>query len=557
MRIAPGALGEWLALLGPDHLVQDTDVLDAASTTTFDTRSRAQAVLQPANRAEVQACVRIANRYRVPIYPISSGRNWGYGSRVPVQHGVLLDLRRLNRILEFDEELAYVTIEPGVTQRQLHEFLRQRNSRLWMDATGASPDCSIIGNTMERGFGHTPMGDHCHNACAFEVVLPTGDCVQTGFARFGANQPGALGRWGVGPSLDGLFSQSNLGIVTRMAVWLMPQPESFAAFFFVCKDAEGFPAVVDALRPLRLNGTLRSVMHLGNDYKVLAGTRQYPWADMQGRTPLDETAMRTLRRTLGIGAWNGSGGLYGTRAQVREARAQLRRALRGKVDRLQFVNDRLLRLMSGSLATPLRLLTGWDIRETVKVLAPVYGLLKGVPTEAPMTSAYWRKKTGVPDDPHPDRDGCGLLWCSPVLPSTGRHAHEVTHLASAVLLKHGFEPQMSLSLASERSAICVITISFDRHVEGEDERALACYRVLTEELLLRGYPPYRLNVASMTYATQGGYADVLRSLKTALDPNDILAPGRYAPPLETASGAAALRSTMVSDTTEAWPEPVR
>ena len=63
-----------------------------------------------------------------------------------------------------------------------------------MDATGASPDCSIIGNTMERGFGHTPMGDHCGNACAFEVVLPTGECIDTGFARFpGARQERSAG----------------------------------------------------------------------------------------------------------------------------------------------------------------------------------------------------------------------------------------------------------------------------------------------------------------------------------------------------------------------------
>src|SRR4030095_17003422 len=141
---------------------------------------------------------------------------WGYGSRVPAGDGVLLDLGRLNRIVAFDEDLAYVTIEPGVTQGQLYEFLRERGSRLWMDATGASPDCSIIGNTMERGFGHTPMGDHCNNVCAFEVVLPTGECVQTGFGRFAEAKAGALGRWGLGPSLDGLFSQSNLGLVTSL-----------------------------------------------------------------------------------------------------------------------------------------------------------------------------------------------------------------------------------------------------------------------------------------------------------------------------------------------------
>ena len=64
--------------------------------------------------------MRIANRWKVAVYPISSGRNWGYGSRVPAADGcVLLDLGRMNQIVDFNEELGYVTVEPGVTQAQL------------------------------------------------------------------------------------------------------------------------------------------------------------------------------------------------------------------------------------------------------------------------------------------------------------------------------------------------------------------------------------------------------------------------------------------------------
>ena len=523
-----GAWQEWAASLGAEHVSIESSVLSAAGTATFATSGRVQAILRPGTVEDVQACVRIANRYGVALYPVSSGKNWGYGSRAPVRDGVLLDLGRMNRIIEFDEELAYVTIEPGVTQRQLFEFLHARQSRLWMDATGSSPDCSISGNTMERGFGHTPMGDHCANASAFEVVLPTGDLVRTGFGRFDPVSPGALGRWGVGPSLDGLFSQSNLGIVTRMSVWLMPRPDCFRAFFFMCKDVNGLQALVDALRPLRLDGTLRSVMHIGNDYKVMAGSRQYPWSRMGERTPLDAATMTELRRDMKIGAWNGCGGLYGSPAVVKDASRRLRRALRGKVDRLQFVDDRLLGVMK-RFATPFRVVSGWDVSQTLAVLAPVYGLLKGVPTDDPMSSVYWRKRMAVPVDPNPDRDGCGLVWCSPVLPNSGAHARTVTELATRVLLAHGFEPQMSLSLATERSAVCVTTISYDRDVPGEDARAMACYEKLTRELLARGYPPYRANLTAMRYANgDAAHVEVLRQIKSALDPNGVLAPGRYA-----------------------------
>ena len=69
---------------------------------------------------------------------------------------------------------------PGVTQEQLFSFLKERNSKLWMDSTGASPRCSLIGNTMERGFGHTPYGDHFAHTCGLEVVLPDGEVIETG-----------------------------------------------------------------------------------------------------------------------------------------------------------------------------------------------------------------------------------------------------------------------------------------------------------------------------------------------------------------------------------------
>lgn len=521
------ALRAWEAALGADHVTHDAPTLVSAGTATFSTTAEVQAVIRPANRDEVQQAVRIANRFGVPVYPVASGKNWGYGSRAPVHDGVLLDLSRLNRIVAFDEDLANVTLEPGVTQRQLHEFLRERGSKLWMDSTGASPDCSIVGNTMERGFGHTPLGDHAGNACGFEVVLPSGECIETGFSRFEGSKTGPLSRWGVGPSLDGLFSQSNFGIVTRMSVWLMPAPEHFEAFFFVCKQEDGLAAIVDALRPLRLNGTLRSTIHIGNDYKVITATTRFPWSEESASSPLGPEAMARLRKTLSIGYWQGSGGLYGTRAQVKEAKRQVRRALKGKVDRLQFVNDRLVGLM-GRFATPFRMVTGWDISKTLSLLEPVYNLMKGVPTESTLGSTYWRKREAPLKGADPDRDGCGLLWCSPVVPSTGKDVREATTLATKVVLEHGFEPQMSLSLATERSAICVTTISYDRHVAGEDARALACYRALTVALLERGYPPYRLNIRSMDYAHGGqAYDAVVKGLKDALDPRGILAPGRY------------------------------
>jgi 4-cresol dehydrogenase (hydroxylating) len=526
--IPAAAVRQWQSIVGDAHVVDDAVVLRAAATATFATAPRVPLVVRPADRAQVQECLRVAHRHHVPIYPISTGNNWGYGSSAPATDGnVLLDLGRLNRIVDFNETLGHVTLEPGVTQQQLFDFLIERRSHLWMDATGAGPDCSVIGNTLERGFGHTPYGDHFAHACAFEVVLADGTCLSTGLSCFDQAAAAPTYRWGVGPVLDGLFTQSNFGVVTRMTVWLMPAPECFEAFFFRCDPQQSLGAVIDALRPLRLDGTLRSAVHIGNDYKVLSGLGQYPWDETGGATPLQPHTVAAIRPRLRIGVWNGSGGLYGTRAQVAEARRLVRRQLRGTVSHLQFLNDRTL-AYARRFARPYSALTGWDLRAALALLQPVYGLLRGVPTADTLASTYWRKRTSPPADMDPDRDGCGLIWCAPVAPLDGHHAERMAAISIETLLRHGFEPLLSLTLLTERALTCVVSISYDRAIDGEDARAMACYHDLRETLTARGYYAYRLGIQAGTRVERGGaYDAVLTAIKQALDPHGILAPGRY------------------------------
>jgi len=373
-------LAEWSRLIGREYVDVSQQSRTEAETATFATQQKIVALIRPGNKHELQQCVQVANQFRIPIYPVSSGKNWGYGSRVPpADESALIDLSRLNQILDFNEELGYVTVEPGVTQRQLYAFLQERKTRLWMDATGSSPDCSLIGNVMERGFGHTPLGDHFAHVCGLEVLLATGEFIDTGFASFPDSRSAATSRWGLGPSLDGLFSQSNLGIVTRMTVWLMPAPEAFEAFFFRAEDPAGFSRLINSLRDLRMKDVLRSAAHIGNDYKVLAGLQQYPWAETGGHTPLSLAQMAQFRQKLGFGAWNVSGGLYGTPAQIAEAKKALRRALRGQPGKLKFLKPSTL-AFAKRFAKVFKLFSGWDLSRTVELVEPVLGLMQGVPT---------------------------------------------------------------------------------------------------------------------------------------------------------------------------------
>jgi 4-cresol dehydrogenase (hydroxylating) len=360
-----------------------------------------------------------------------------------------------------------------------------------------------------------------------EVILPNGEVIETGMARFAGAHAGAVYPSGLGPGLDGLFTQSNLGIVTRMTVWLMPAPEYFQAFFFSCAKDDDLTPIIDALRPLRMNGTLRSAIHIANDYRVIAGIRQYPWEETGELTPLKPETMRVLRAKMNFGAWSGSGGLYGTRAQVAEARRLLRRALKGKVAKITFLDDRILNI-AGRFSRTFRLFSGWDISRALELVKPVYGLMKGIPTDRPLANTYWRKRAKPPVQMDPDRDGCGLIWCAPVAPAEGKHAKALADMSFHILLAHGFEPMLSITLITERALICVISITYDRAVAGEDARARACHDELQTELLKAGYPPYRLGIQSMeNFAYSGAYRQMLENIKNSIDPGRILSPGRY------------------------------
>jgi 4-cresol dehydrogenase (hydroxylating) len=242
---------------------------------------------------------------------------------------------------------------------------------------------------------------------------------------------------------------------------------------------------------------------------------------------------------MNFGAWNGSGGLYGTRAQVAEARRLLRRALAGKVSRLQFLDDRRLALAT-RFSRLFGLTAGWDLSRALELVRPVYGLLKGQPTDRPLAGAYWRKRTPPPEKMNPDRDRCGLLWYSPVAPAEGGHARILASISSEVLLAHGFEPMLSITLITDRALICVISITYDRETPGEDRRAMACYSELTKLISAKGYIPYRLGIQSMDEMNAGGaYARFMEGIKRVADPAGILSPGRY----ETVQPEALLDST--------------
>src|SRR3546814_13442319 len=92
----------------------------------------------------------------------------------------------------------------------------------------------------------------------------------------------------------------------------------------------------DLLRPLRLDGTVRSVIHMGNDLRVISGGMSFPRDRFPDRRSLPQEFRDGLRKSGGIGAWMIAGGLYGSKGVVAAARREVRRRLAGPRRKLHF-----------------------------------------------------------------------------------------------------------------------------------------------------------------------------------------------------------------------------
>ena len=529
----PIAVAEWRAVLGVENVRDDAATLTAYQNNVGGLQRAIPVVLLPASTAEVQAVVQIANRHRVPLYPISRGRNWGLGSRLPGRDGVaVVDLSRMNRIREVNVAGQYAVVEPGVTQGQLFDHLLTQNLPLLLNVTGASRDTSLIGNALERGIGY--FSTRANSLSGMEIVLGNGEILRTGFSHI-ANVKTAYGyRHGIGPELDGLFAQSNYGIVTSAGFELMPRPKAALAVVAKIKSHEQLAAFVEALADLRRRDVVRSVWHIGNRERTQIALGPLVFGQLRKLDPAgDFTTLRAKAEALiaaaGFGPWSAVCGILGSAGELKLARRAIKKALRG-LAQVMFVSDGLLNT-ADMLSRPLDFIP-WvrDQRIMLHSIRPLANLARGIPTDGPMQSVWWPLGE-LPENPSddPDQSHCGMLFCVPFLPPDGPCAKEAMDLTYQVYAKHGFTPFVTLNLVDSRALECVINNAFDRRQPDRVAAAHACNDELTAEFIRRGYPPYRVGPQDTKLIVDKNdvFWQTVRDLKRIFDPNGIIAPGRY------------------------------
>lgn len=461
---------------------------------------RPGAVLLPGSVEEIQAVLRIANARGTPIWTNGQGRNNGYGGAAPrVSGSFVLSLRRMNRVLEVDEESAYAVVEPGVRFFDLYDHLRARGSKLWMSV----PDLgwgSVIGNALDHGVGYTPHGDHFGNHCGMEAVLADGSILRTGMGGLGNARAWHVYPHGCGPTLDGLFSQSNFGVVTKMGVWLMPPPEAYSPGWLTLRRDGDLELLLEALRPLMMDRTIPNQPMIINAVCCASafGGRE-EWYGGPGAIP--EEVVDRIAETPGFGRWVMRFALYGDSRVVERQR--------------QIVETAFATIPGAEITWG-----NYDGRNLPELENPHECVQAGIPSMALDRMTRWYGGTSG-----------GHIGFSCATPITARDGAAIRDLVRDGLREAGLDYSAAI-IVGQRHMIHVGLVVFDTADAAQTRAAYDATKALVAPAAKLGYGEYRSHLDFMDLVADqydfGGHAQrrFAETIKDALDPNGILSPGK-------------------------------
>ena len=467
-----------VGIIGAEYVTDDTNIREKyAQDFSFVPPRRPNYVVYPANTEEVQAVVRFANQHSIAITPRSSAVSF-YGASIPSQGGILMDLGRMNKILEIDPKDRKVKVEPGVTWSQVQDELKKHG----MMVSGPllpHPGKSVLTSTMQREPMVIPKPEYNETFMAGEIVIGSGELFWMGTAI----AKGMVGRCNPEAFLLGtrLFHghQGTLGIVTWANIKAEFIPRMDKLFFIPCHKIEDVAPPVYRIQRLML----------GSECLVL-----------------NNFNLASILAQKGVGEFNA----------LREALppytvilclSGLRRQPEG---RIEYEEEALMTAASELGFKPEHTLAGIQGLDLV--------ILKML--RKPWTGdKYWKF--------YP-KGACSDIFFNATL----NRASEFTKAMSEVAAKYEYsDREIGIYLQPiERARICYHQFSFyyDPDNESDKERVrclfLEASKMVTDMggLFTNPYGPW----ADMVFSRAATFTMLMRSIKAAFDPNNIMNPGK-------------------------------
>jgi len=453
------------------------------------------AELRPTSKKELAAILTLAQEENFKLYPISSGYNWGLGSKLPVEGpAVLVNLSQWKSI-EVSENLEYAIISAGVTQEDLNNYLQKHQLALKFPLTGSSKSTAIVGNILDRGasaFFHRRQ-----RLLGLEILLPSGKWLQTGlwhFHKTSTSPPPLYYAAGIGPDLNGLFTQSNLGIVSRAVIQL--QPKNTALLFFADFQEEQLIPIIQKLRQLRQDNMLNEGVLLTNknDPRTSEGN------------PFHYNGQWTL-----IGSFSGGSSL------LEFLQTELSLQLAQYCQKIEFIRS--------------------DSKSTCRhpyqeVLRDLYN---GIPSDYSIHTMAKLQQTSVQsaEDVDTNKKFPGMAVALLAVPFHGASCLELMELIYEISLDLKVRPFYNLASLDETTFEGFFRVYFDRNDPQATKNAKKwSQRVLQEAAEKLSIFPYRLSTEQMPHFcqnTEDSFWETVGQIKNNLDPQNLISPKRYSP----------------------------
>jgi len=467
-------------IVGKENISTAKPICEAYVTRgIMDIKSQAPAiVVRPKDVEEVRKILLIANEKKIPVVPHSGGLSGGEAT--PTKKGsILLDLRRMNKIVEVDTNARYMVVEPGVTSAQAWKFMQESYPDYRPGVPdGAPPSATLVGDHLDRGFHFlsTRYGPAADAVLGLEAVLPTGEIIRTGSYALPTSK--GFYKWMFGPDLTGLFlgSQGTLGVVTKMAIKIFPMAKVRDVVAF---GASEWKYIIEpSLDVLKME-----VVDLaqGGNYPLATCRRaKYRWPPLPKP---DALPMVWMNFELGT--------------ETKEEMENIKRRINHVLTKYQEEYGE-------------KNIFEWKL-------------------DVPSIIARLTKPNRI-SVPYAGHKGGGLLFITWYVP--WKDAAEFGEQAEKLMEKYKFSPVVWLAAVDHgRQGLVMPIVLFDPKSPEDFKAVDALDSEMTEKFLEMGGIPYRPSAsihAPMAMSKSVGYYNLLRKIKKTLDPNGIMHPGRLA-----------------------------
>ena len=440
-------------------------------------------VVFPQDIEQLRAILAIASEHNMALWALpNSAANGGMVGASTDKAVLVIDQSRMNRIIEVNASSAYALIEPGVSYIQLNDYLRQNKTGLWVDCDRNGLN-SVAGSICAREFGYTAYGDHTMMQCGMEIMLADGELVRLGMGAMPGSNTWQLAKYAYGPYLDGLFTQSGLGIVTKIGVWLMPEPPAWQPFAALLTGDSDLAQAIEILRSFRINMIIPNTVAISNPLLDAA-----PFSSRQDFVTGKQVDTARVADWHGLGQWTLYGALYNTGPNIDVLWPMVRSAFAG-------IQDVAVLDLKTQASNP--------------ALSGREALMRGQPSKEFANLNNW--------------SGDAFLYVGFVAPIDGRQALKMNRLAGDTVRASGFD-YLTEYVVGWRSMIQRVYLLYQREAES---RAAACLDTLIKSRAQRGFGVSHISAGYLDRALSGydnaGMAALRGRLKQALDPDDLFA----------------------------------